>query len=49
MGGEHLGLFKGSEQTLPDIHVHVGTARDRLAERLDHLATRHAEDATNGH
>jgi phage terminase small subunit len=49
MGGEHLGLFKGSEQALPDIHVHLHSARDRLAERLDHLAARHAEDATNGH
>lgn len=49
MSGEHLGLFKGSEQALPDIHVHLHSARDRLAERLDHLAARHAEDATNGH
>ena len=49
MGGDHLGLFKGSEQALPDIHVHVDTARHRLADRLDHLARRHADDATNGH
>lgn len=49
MAGEHLGLFKGAEKTLPDIHVHVNEARSRLAARLDHLATRHAEDATNGH
>ena len=48
MAGEHLGLFKGSEQPLPDIHVHVYTARERLADRLTHLATRHAEDSTNG-
>ena len=49
MAGEHLGLFKGAEQPLPDIHVHVTEARSRLADRLTHLATRHAEDATNGH
>ena len=49
MAGEHLGLFRGSEPPLPDIHVHVHTARDRLADRLTHLATRHAEDARNGH
>jgi phage terminase small subunit len=49
MSGEHLGLFKGSEQALPDIHVHLHSARDRLAARLDHLAARYAEDATNGH
>jgi phage terminase small subunit len=49
MAGEHLGLFAGSEQPLPDIHLHVGTARDRLADRIAHLARRHAEDATNGH
>jgi phage terminase small subunit len=48
MAGEHLGLFKGREQPPPDIHVHVDSARDRLGERLEHLATRHAEDATNG-
>ena len=49
MSGEHLGLFKGSEQAPPDIHVHIHSARDRLADRLSHLATRHAEDARNGH
>ena len=49
MSGEHLGLFKGAAEPPPDIHVHVHTARDRLAERLAHLAARHAEDATNGH
>ena len=49
MAGEHLGLFAGSEQSLPDIHVHIDTARDRLADRIAHLASRHAEDATNGH
>ena len=48
MAGEHTGLFKGTEQPLPDIHVHVESARDRLADRLDHLAVRHAEDAPNG-
>ena len=49
MGGEHLGLFKGTEQAPPDIHVHVHTARARLADRVAQLAARHAEDATNGH
>jgi phage terminase small subunit len=49
MAGEHLGLFKGTEQAMPDIHLHLGEARHRLAQRLDHLAVRHAEDATNGH
>jgi len=49
MAGEHTGVFKGAEQPLPDIHVHVESARDRLADRLAHLATRHAEDARNGH
>jgi phage terminase small subunit len=48
MAGEHVGLFKGREQPPPDIHVHMDTARERLSDRLDHLATRHAEDATNG-
>jgi phage terminase small subunit len=48
MSGEHLSLFAGAEQPLPDIHVHVHTARDRLADRLGHLARRHAEDSTNG-
>jgi phage terminase small subunit len=49
MAGEHTGLFKGTEQALPNIHLHLDAARDRLADRLDHLAVRHAEDATNGH
>jgi phage terminase small subunit len=48
MAGEHTGLFTGREQPPPDIHVHVTEARSRLADRLDHLASRHAEDATNG-
>lgn len=46
--GEHLGIFKPTPQELPDIHVHVHAARDRLTARVSHLATRHAEDATNG-
>ena len=49
MAGEHLGLLTGSAPVLPDIHVHVYAARERLADRLTHLATRHAEDARNGH
>lgn len=32
-------------QNMPDIHVHVHTARERLGERLSHLAMRHAQDA----
>jgi phage terminase small subunit len=48
MAGEHLGLFKGAEPTMPDIHIHLHTARERLADRLGHLATRHAQDAVNG-
>jgi hypothetical protein len=46
---EHLGLLKPTAQDLPDIHIHISAARDRLTHRLKHLATRHAEDATNGH
>jgi phage terminase small subunit len=46
--GEHLGIFKPTPQELPDIHVHVHAARERLTSRVAHLATRHAEDATNG-
>ena len=49
MAGEHLGLFQGSAPALPDVHVHIHSARERLAARLTHLATRHAEDARNGH
>jgi phage terminase small subunit len=49
MAGEHLGLFKGAEQALPDIHIHIEAARERLTDRLTHLARRHAQDASNGH
>jgi phage terminase small subunit len=45
----HLKLFSDEEKPPPDIHVHVHTARERLADRVAHLAARHAEDATNGH
>jgi phage terminase small subunit len=45
---KHLKLFRDDTTPLPDVHVHVHTARERLSERLAHLATRHAEDATNG-
>jgi phage terminase small subunit len=48
MAGEHVGVFKGREQPPPDIHVHMNAVRERLNDRLEHLATRHAEDATNG-
>ena len=46
--GEHLGIFKPTPPDVPDIHVHVHAARERLTSRVAHLATRHAEDATNG-
>jgi phage terminase small subunit len=46
--GEHLGVFKPTTPETPDIHVHVHAARERLTSRVAHLATRHAEDATNG-
>jgi phage terminase small subunit len=36
MVGQHLGMFQEPEHALPDIHVHVHTARDRV---LTHLAT----------
>lgn len=49
MGGEHLGLFKGGGAPLPDVHVHLHEVRERLTHRVAHLATRHAEDASNGH
>jgi len=32
-------------QAIPDIHVHIHTARERLSTRLEHLAQRHGEDA----
>ena len=43
MGGEHLGLFQPTAQAvqLPDIHVHVHTARERLDARLNHLQAPH--------
>jgi hypothetical protein len=43
-----LAPTKDHAPALPDIHVHLYSARERLSERLTHLATRHAEDATNG-
>ena len=46
---KHLKLFSDDTTPLPDVHVHVHTARERLSERLAQLAQRHAEDATNGH
>jgi phage terminase small subunit len=49
MLGEHLGLFRPTGTEVPDIHIHVEAARERLTDRLKHLATRHAEDGTNGH
>lgn len=49
MGGEHLGTFKGAAPDLPDVHVHIHSARERLVSRVGHLAQRHIEDAVNGH
>jgi phage terminase small subunit len=49
MAGEHLGLFRPTATDLPDIHIHVEAARERLTDRLHYLAARHAEDATNGY
>src|SRR5262249_12879329 len=46
---KHLKLFHDEAPPPPDIHVHLHSARERLSERLAHLAQRHAEDATNGH
>ena len=40
---------KDQTPLLPDIHVHIYSARERLADRLTHLASRHVEDARNGH
>ena len=37
-------LDAGDLPQLPDIHVHVHTARERLEARLSHLALRHSED-----
>lgn len=48
MAGEHLDLFTTQVQ-LPDIHVHVETARERVSSKLTLLAERHAEAARNGH
>ena len=49
MAAEHLGLLTHAEQAVPDVHIHIHTARERLTHRLTHLAQRHAEAATNGH
>ena len=48
MAGEHLGVLKGTEQTITDVHIHIHTARARLTHRLGHPAQRHAEEARNG-
>lgn len=45
----HLKIFSDEALPLPDVHVHLDTARERLGARLGQLAHRHAEDATNGH
>ena len=46
---KHLKLFHDEAPPPPDIHVHLHSARERLSERLAHLAQRHAEDAANDH
>ena len=38
-----------AEHELPAIHLHIEAARERLTDRLKHLAARHVEDGTNGH
>lgn len=40
-------LADADAQPLPDIHVHVHTARERLTTRLHHLWQRHLEDAAD--
>jgi phage terminase small subunit len=45
---QHLGLLGQQEQELPDIHVHVHTARERVTQRLALLAERQVEDAQDG-
>lgn len=40
-------LADADAQPLPDIHVHVHTARERLTTRLAHLGQRHLEDAAD--
>ena len=43
-----LAPAKNHAPALPDVHVHLYAARERLTARLAHLATRHAEDGRNG-
>lgn len=43
--GRQLVNQDGETAQLPDIHVHVHTARERLDARLSHLYERHQEDA----
>lgn len=43
--GRQLMREDGDAAQLPDIHVHVHTARERLDARLHHLHERHIEDA----
>ena len=43
--GRQLVKEDGEAAQLPDIHVHIHTARERLDARLHHLHLRHIEDA----
>lgn len=43
--GRQLVREDGEQPQLPDIHVHIHTARERLDARLHHLHLRHIEDA----
>lgn len=44
MAGEHLSIFQ-QQQVVPDIHVHVGAARDRVTHKLRSMATRQEAQA----
>lgn len=44
MAGEHLDIFH-QQHALPDIHVHVGTARERVTHRLRTIAQRQEAQA----
>lgn len=43
--GRQIMREDGEQPHLPDIHVHIHTARERLDARLHHLHLRHIEDA----
>jgi transposase len=43
--GRQVVRDEGEAAPMPDIHVHLHTARERLEARLNHLHVRHIEDA----